>query len=363
MTFFLGIDGYGQESVFFGSYNGDKNTEGILVYRLDTISGKLDKITAVKDVFNPSYLTISPNGKYVYACTDTRVPNSGSITAYEFDAAKKSLTFLNSQKSGGENPVYVNVHHNGKWLVNSNYNESTVSVYPILKNGVIDSLAQLIKYTEASNVTKRQEKSHVHSAVFSPDQNAIFFPDLGADKIWMYPFENTQKQPIQTAKQDFIKTNPGSGPRHFTFSKNQKFAYCIEELSGSISVYRYQNMKLQKIQDITTHSNQVTNGFESADIHISPDGKFLYASNRGTEDNIAIFRIESNGTLKVVGYEPTHGKHPRSFAISKTGKFVIVANVISGTVTVFKRDFKTGKLQKLEQTIAIKNVSCVKTTL
>lgn len=363
MICIVGIHSYGQEFVFFGSYNGDKTTEGILVYQLDTISGKLDKIAAVKDVLNPSYLTISPNGKYIYACNDTRVPNSGSVTAYEFNAAKKSLTFLNSQNSGGENPVYVNVHQNGKWLVNSNYNESTVSVYPILKNGAIDSLAQLIKYTEASAVTKRQEKSHVHSAVFAPEQDVIFFPDLGADKIWMYPFENTNKQPIQTAKTGFIKTNPGSGPRHFTFSPNKKFAYCIEELSGSISVYHYQNAQLKKIQDIATHSNQVTAGFESADIHISPDGKFLYASNRGTEDNIAIFRIESNGTLKAVGYEPTHGKHPRSFVISKTGKFVIVANVISGTVTVFKRDFKTGKLQKLEQIVAIKNVSCVKTTL
>jgi len=358
----LGMTAYGQEFVFFGSYNGDKTTEGIFVYQLDTISGKLHKITAVKDVLNPSYLTISPNGKYVYACTDTRVPNAGSVTAYEFNPNKKSLTLLNSPKSSGENPVYLNVSQNGKWLVNCNYNESTVAVYPILKNGAIDSLSQLIKYTEASGITKRQEKSHVHSAVFSPDQKAIFFPDLGADKIWMYPFENNNNQPIQTSQSAFVKTNPGSGPRHFTFSPNQKLAYCIEELSGSISVYDYQNSKLEKIQDIATHSNKLKEGFESADIHISPDGKFLYASNRGTEDNIAIFKIEPNGTLQIVGYEPTQGKHPRSFAINKTGKFVIIANVISGTVTVFKRDFKSGKLQKIEQTLDIKNVSCVKTT-
>ncbi len=127
--------------VFLGSYNRDKTAESIQVYQLDTLNGKLTKITSAKDIINPSYLTVSPNGKYIYACTDTKTPNAGSVSSFEFNPEDKSLTFLNKQGSGGENPVYVSVHKNGKWLVNANYTEGSVSVHPLLENGIIDSIA------------------------------------------------------------------------------------------------------------------------------------------------------------------------------------------------------------------------------
>ena len=349
-----------KEYVFFGSYNWDQTTEGIYVYQLDTINGKLTKITSVKDVLNPSYLTISPNGNYIYACTESKTPNAGSVSAYKFDSEKIALTFLNNQKSGGENPVYLNVHQKGKWLVNANYTDGSVSVYPILENGTIDSIAQNIKFTEGSIDPKRQEKSHIHSAVFSPKFDCVFLTDLGADKIRVYPFENLQKEPLKTEKSSFIKTDLGSGPRHFTFSPNGQFAYCIEEISGTICTFSYAENELKKIQRIETHSENLKEGFESSDIHISPDGKFLYASNRGKENNIAIYTIAPNGFIKLIGYQSTLGKHPRTFAIDETGKFIIVTNVISQNVVVFRRNLETGLLKKVGKPLKIKNVSCVK---
>lgn len=122
---------------FFSSFNHDKETEGIYVYELDTLKGKLSKVTSVKRILDPSFLTLSPNGKYVFACTESKTKNAGRVSSFEFNPEKKSLTFINSQKSGGENPVYAVVQQNGKWLINGNYTEGSASVYPISENGCI----------------------------------------------------------------------------------------------------------------------------------------------------------------------------------------------------------------------------------
>lgn len=345
--------------VFLGSYNKDKEAESIQVFQLDTLNGKLTKITSAKNVINPSYLTVSPNGKYVYACTETKTPNDGNVSSFEFNTENKTLTFLNKQKSGGENPVYVSVHKSGKWLVNANYTEGSVSVHPLLGNGKIDSLAQNFQYSDGSVHKERQTRSHVHSAVFSPQFDYVFLPDLGADKIRCYGFDENQKQPLTETKNPFTKTDLEAGPRHFTFHSNQKFGYCIEEMAGAISVYQYSNGTLEKIQRINTHPDKIKEGFESSDIHISPDGKFLYATNRGKENNIAIFSIAENGLLKNIGYQSTLGKHPRIFAIDESGKFLIATNVISGNVIVFKRNTETGMLKKVGKEVKMENVSCV----
>ena len=345
--------------VFLGSYNRDLAAEAIKVYQLDTLSGELSKVTSAKNIINPSYLTVSPNGKYIYACTDTKTPNAGSISSFEFNPENKSLTFLNKQSSGGENPVYVTVHKSGKWIANANYTAGSVSVFPILENGKIDSIAQNFQYTDGSTHKERQTKSHVHSAVFSPQFDYLFLPDLGADKIRCYAFDENKKQPLIETKNPFTKTDLEAGPRHFTFHPNQKFGYCIEEMAGAISVYEYKNGTLKKIQKINTHPDIIKEGFESSDIHISPDGKFLYATNRGKENNIAIFSIDKKGLLKNIGYQSTFGNHPRVFAMDESGKFIVATNVNSGNVIVFRRNFKTGLLEKTGKEIKMENVSCV----
>ncbi len=360
ITFLVTFNLFSQSTyVFLGSYNRDKEAESIQVYQLDTLKGKLIKITSVKNVINPSYLTLSPNGKYLYACTETKTPNAGSVSSFEFNPQNKTLTFLNKQTSGGENPVYVSVHKNGKWLVNANYTEGSVSVHPILENGQIDSMVQNFQYTDGSVNKERQTRSHVHSAVFSPQFDYLFLPDLGADKIRSYAFDDTLKEPLKETANPFTKTDLEAGPRHFTFHPNEKFGYCIEEMAGTISVYDYENGMLKKIQRINTHPDQIKEGFESSDIHISPDGKFLYTTNRGKENNIAIFSIAENGLLKNIGYQSTLGKHPRIFSIDESGKFLIATNVISGNVIVFKRNTKTGMLKKTGKEIKMENVSCV----
>jgi len=344
--------------VFFGSYSGDTSTAGIYIYRLDTSNGKLSKISTNKSIFNPSYLTLSPNGKFLYACTESLTKNAGSVSSYAFDAKTGTLSFLNSQKSGGENPVYLTVHGSGKWLMNANYTEGSISVYPLAEDGKINPATQVLQFTEGSGVNpRRQDRAHIHAAVFSLDQAYMFFPDLGADNIRSYTFDSLNLQPLQ--KEYVINSTPGSGPRHFSFHPNGQFAYCIEELAGAISVYTYKNGQLDSIQRVFTHPKGYKGFVMSADIHISPDGKFLYASNRGDQNNISIFSINEDGTLKEVAYQSSLGEHPRIFAIDPSGHFLIVTNLISGDVFVFRRNIRTGLLTRVGKKVKIKNVSFV----
>lgn len=345
--------------VFFGSFNRDKNTEGIYVYQLDTLKGKLSKITSFTGILNPSFLTLSPNGKYIYACTESKTKNGGSVSSFAFNPQKKTLTFINSQKSGGENPVYVSVHNSGKWLMVGNYTEGSTSVYPLSENGKIEPYTQNFQFSEGSTDPDRQDRAHIHSTVFSPDFKYVFLPDLGADKIRAYQFDSSKNEPLQTAEVPFIPSVSGSGPRHLTFHPNGKWAYCIEEMGGAVSVYAYENGTLKNIQRINTHSDKLKDNFESSDVHISPDGRYLYASNRGIENNIAILAIQNDGTLTTVGYQPTGGKHPRVFAIDSTGKFVITTNSVSGTATVLKRNQVTGLLKRVGGKIKMPGVSSV----
>ena len=343
--------------VFFGSYNWDKNKPGIYVYELNQKTGKLSKVTEAKGIYNPSFITLSPNGKFLYACTDTKTP-VGSVSSFSFNPKEKELIFLNSQPSGGENPVYVSVHKSGKWLANANYNDGSLSVFPLSEDGKIQPSVQNIKYTSEGSVNpKRLDHSHVHSAVFSHDFKNIYFPDLGSDKIRSFQFKENEKEPL-VLPETFVKTEAGFGPRHLSFHPNGKVGYAIGELSGELNVYDYNSGKLDLIQKIKTHPDDLTEGFESSDVHVSPDGKFLYATNRGKENNIAIFSVAKNGTLKSIGYQSVLGKHPRTFAIDPSGNFLIVTNVNSSDAVVFRRNLKTGLLEKTDS-VSMENVTCV----
>jgi 6-phosphogluconolactonase len=346
--------------VFVGSFNWSKDSAGIFVYELDTVAGTLHKVTDYTGISNPSYLTVSSSGKYIYACTESKTPNAGSVSSFKFNYKDKSLRFINSQPSNGENPVYLDVSQDGMFLIEANYTESSFSIYPLSPDGSIYFTARHLQFTEGSHVNAtRQDTSHVHAVVFSPDGKFIFLTDLGADKIRVYRFEDSSELlfPISPS---FLTTYPGSGPRHLTFHPNGQFAYCIEELTGSIEVYRYNNGRLSYLQRILTHPDELKEGFESSDIHVSPDGQFLYASNRGKENNIAIFSIAANGTLQSKGYQSTLGIHPRIFALDESGKFLIVSNVTTGNLVVFRRDVKTGLLEKTSEITGLKNPSCVK---
>jgi 6-phosphogluconolactonase len=347
--------------LFIGTYTGT-GSKGIYVYQFDAATGKATWLnnTDSGTVVNPSFLDIAPNQQFVYACTETRTANAGGISAFSFNKKNYKLSFINKQTSGGDNPCYVSVHKNGNWATVGNYSGGSLASFPINKDGSTQVYSQLIQH-EGTGIKKQQEKAHVHATVFSPDGKYLFTPDLGIDKIMTYQFNATASQPLKPAAASFTQTTPGSGPRHFTFHPNSKWAYLIEELSGTVSSYNHKNGKLNFIQRISAHADTATGEFGSADIHISPDGKFLYASNRGKENNIAIFKIDKlTGQLTTIGYQSTIGIRPRNFCIDPSGNYLLAANQQTGNIVIFKRNKTTGLLQPTGEEINIPEPVCLK---
>lgn len=342
--------------LFVGSYNDTKEKEGIYIYKMDMTRGNLEKVCTFSGIMNPSYLVLSPDGQYIYACSETRTAGMGSVSSYRFDRKQRAISLLSKQPGGGDNPVYLTVHKSGRWLVNGNYTGGSIAVFPLNSDGTIGTAVTVIPFKDSS-ITERQTSAHIHSTVFSPEQDYVYAPDLGADKIRRFTFDASQPKPLQP--DSFVRTTPGSGPRHFTFHPDGRFAYCIEELTGSVTAYRYSRGQLESLQRVMTHDSTPRSLYSSADIHISPDGRFLYASNRGVENNIAIYSIDKKGTLTLAGYEPVLGDHPRNFTIDPTGKFLLVANQISGNVVVFKRDARTGLLTKTGIEVKMPGPSCL----
>jgi 6-phosphogluconolactonase len=346
--------------LFVGTYTDNQPDNGIYIYEFDSSTGDLKAVSHGINVTNPSFLTLSPKGNFIYACTDTKMPDAGSVSAFQFDSISGSITFLNKQSSGGENPVYLTTSKNNEFVINTNYTAGSVSVFSTNTDGSLNPLNQLIAFKGSSINTRRQEKAHIHAAVFSPDFKYIYFPDLGSDKIRVFEFNPTQKQPLKGIKRLDIHSVPGSGPRHFTFHLNGKLAYCIEELSGMVAAYSVEKGKLDSIQRIFSYSKQ-QDDYNSADIHISPDGQFLYASNRWDHENtLSIFSInQTTGMLKMIGHQSTFGDNPRNFVIDPSGNFLIVANQVSNNLVVFKRDPKTGILTKTASEITVKTPTCL----
>ncbi|MFY8020504.1 MAG: lactonase family protein [Bacteroidia bacterium] len=346
--------------LFIGSYTDEKPDKGIYIYEFDENTGTLKALANGNQITNPSYLNISPNGKFLYANTETRTPYSGSISAFNIDSLSGQISPINMKFSGGANPVYLDIYSSGRYLVNANYTGGSVSLFEINTDGSLNNYQFLYQFKDSSIIKKRQESSHIHSANFSPDFKYVYLPDLGADKIRVFEFHPDSNVQLFENKQLEVKTKPGSGPRHFTFHPSGKFAYCIEELSGTVCVYSYLHGKLSEIQSVKSYSKtQETYG--SADIHISDDGRFLYASNRWDNENtISVFKVITDGKLQLIQHQKTGGDHPRNFTLDPSGQFLLVANLISNNIVVFRRDIKTGLLSSTKNEIKIPSPSCLK---
>jgi 6-phosphogluconolactonase len=344
--------------LFIGTYT-NTGSKGIYVYKFNAQTGKAEWVSNTENIVNPSYLAIAPNGQYIYAVNETNGDRPGQVCSFGFDRATGKLNFINQQLSGGDDPCYVSVNKTNNWLFTANYSGGSLSAIQINKNGSLNPAAQVIQNRGTSVNKKRQEKAHVHSAVLSPAQDYLFAADLGMDKVLSYKFSPQQAKPLQEVL-PAVSVNPGNGPRHLTFHPNGKLAYVSEELSGTVGVYSYKYGKLSLLQNIATHPADFQGQPGSADIHVSPDGKFLYASNRGEENNLAIFFINpASGKLTLIGYQSTMGKTPRNFAIDPTGQYLLVANQDSNNIVVFKRNKVTGLLKETGDQIELPKPVCL----
>jgi 6-phosphogluconolactonase len=342
--------------LLIGTYTSGKS-EGIYVYKFNSQTGDFTFVSKAA-AGNPSYLAVSPDKRFVYAVNED-ANDKGSVAAYSFDKSNGTLTFLDKQSSGGDHPCYVAVDKTGKWVTTGNYTAGSLSIMPVMVNGTLGTPSTIQHKGEGPD-KKRQEKPHVHCTFFSPDNNFLFVPDLGIDKVMTYAF-NPGSGKLMPAATPFTQTEPGTGPRHITFHPSGKFAYLVEELTGTVSAYSYKDGKLTFLQRISSLPADYTGPKSGADIHVSPGGDFLYSSNRGESNTIAIYAIErKSGKLKVLGHQSTMGKTPRNFNFDPSGNYLLAANQNSDEITIFERNKKTGMLKDTGKRIAVGNPVCVK---
>lgn len=346
--------------LLIGTYT-KKQSEGIYVYTFNTRSGILKQVSIAKGVDNPSYLAIAPNKKHVYSVNEIGVERTGSVSAFELDHSTGQLQFLNKQPAGGDGPCYINTDGDGTHVLVGNYAGGSLSVLPVQPDGKVGAPLQTIQHTGSSVNKDRQDKPHVHCVEFSPDHQFLYVPDLGIDKVGIYKYDPSSPLLLQEANPSYAPLPPGSGPRHITFHPNGKWAYLIHELDGKVTFFRYDSGKLAPVQTVSTLPEAFKGVISGADIHVSPDGKFLYASNRGSLNNIVYYAIDARtGKLQRKGQQSTKGKTPRNFMIDPSGNFLLVANQDTDNIVVFKRNAVTGALKPTGEEISISMPVCLK---
>jgi len=370
-TFLFAQSGFSQTQemsenmlLYVGTYT-EKGSEGIYVYKFNAESGKLSKLHTVKNVVQPSYLTVNTSRTHLYAVNELveyEGKKSGSVSAFAIDQKTGNLTLINRQPSLGEAPCHISVTKNGKFALVANYLGGNVSVYPIETDGRLGVSVDLAQHTGSGPNKERQESAHAHSINLDNKDRFAVAADLGVDKLMIYRFDDKTGKLTTNSAQPFFQTKAGAGPRHFAFHQNGKFAFVINELTSSITAFSFdENMgTLNELQTISTLPESYSGTNTCADIRISPNGKFLYGTNRG-HDSLAVYKIdEQSGKLNFVEHAPTGGKTPRNFTIAPNGRFLLAANQNSDSIIVFKIDAKTGKLKQTENGASVSMPVCLK---
>ncbi len=352
-----------QDLLYIGTYT-DGGAKGIYVYQFDRKTATVKLVERTGDLESPSYLTIHPNGKFLYSVNRGKVIQDkkwGSVSAYSIDTSTGQLEHLNDQPAFGSEACYISTDSRGRLAFVANYSTGNVTVYPIKNNGTLGTISDSRQHTGGSINLSRQKGPHAHCAFVSPDDKHLYVVDLGLDKIKTYEIDYAQEKLIPKPESDGV-TESGTGPRHIAFDQQGKYAYVIEELASSIRVFARdpESGALNPIQDVRTIPDDFTDTNYCADIHIDPSGRYLYGSNRG-HDSLAIFKINGeDGTLEKAGYQSVSGKWPRNFLIDPKGEFIFVVNQNSDNLVIFKLDPSTGNLTQLSNTPSIPKPVCVK---
>jgi 6-phosphogluconolactonase len=346
----------GVYDLLVGTYTGPKS-EGIYVYRFDTKTGAATRVSAAQTV-NPSYLVASRDGRFVYAVDELPGDNGpasqrGGISAFSFDAASGQLSFLNKVSSEGNDPCYLSISSDGRYLTTANYSVAadpggSFAVFPLDADGKVGPAVLSVHHEGGGPVKGRQDNAHVHSTVFSPDGHYLFAQDLGADKLFVYRYTPDGSRGLfGPTERRYVDMKAGSGPRHLVFAPDGKYAYLTSELAATVDVFQYNgDGNLTLVQTLPMTKPGFKGQVGAAAIHVSPDGRFVYASNRGDANEIVIYAVDpANGHLHEVGRQSSLGKAPREFSIDPSGRWLIVGNQNSDTAYVFRRDVQSGLLE------------------
>ncbi len=349
--------------IYIGTYTGPQS-KGIYLSRLDASTGSLTSPELAAETPNPSYVTLHPSGKFLYAANEIGNfggQKAGAVSAFTIDQATGMLTLLNTVSSRGGGPCHVIVDSTGKNVLVANYGGGSVAVLPIAKDGRLGEASAFVQHSGSSVNPARQKGPHAHSVNLTPDNRLLLVADLGLDQVLIYRFD-PDRGTLTPADPPFARVNPGAGPRHLAFSPRGNFVYVINEMQSTLTTFAFDSAKgmLKDLQSISTLPDGFSGQSFTAEVEVHSSGRYLYGSNRG-DDSIAVFSIDpASGKLTFVDRTPTEGKFPRNFAIDPTGNLLLAANQNSNSVVVFRIDPKTGRLTPTGTRIDVASPVCLK---
>ncbi|HEY4334778.1 MAG TPA: lactonase family protein [Puia sp.] len=344
-----------------GSYTEPRADRGIFVYDFDTGTGELRFLSVTGGIASPSYLAVGFRGDRVYAVSE-KDHGEGRISAYKFDSGR--LTLLNDGPSGGRGPCYISADDAGTHVFAANYGSGSLGVTTLNRDGSLDTTAtQSIQHLGGSINAESQTRPHAHSVLPAPDNRFVLSANLGNDRVYVYRFDRDSAVALRAADSPYLGVTPGSGPRHICFDPSGKHMYVVNEMGGGVDVFDYREGTLHHKQAITMLPEGFSGIVEAADIHLSPDGKFLYASNREVRNEIVIYSVGPDGSLRFAGRQSVLGTAPRSFVIDPLGHFLLTANLKTNEIVVFRRDAKTGLLSFTGKKTGVNAPACLKFVL
>lgn len=341
----------------------DARDGGLFACELDVATGRMKLSHKSTGARQPFFLALSPDRKFLYA---THAPeqfggkSDEEVAAYQIVGEKGELKLLNRVSSRGTSTCYVDVDATGKTVVAANYLSGSVAAFPVQSDGSLGRAASFVQHEGSSVNRDRQEGPHAHCSVISPNNRFAYAADLGLDKILCYRL-NAAKAGLAPNAQPFVRTPPGVGPRHLTFHPGGRHVYVINELANSVTLFDHdpETGFLIERQTISTLPPEFKGESYCADVKITPDGRFLYGTNRG-HDSIAAYRIGEGGRLELLEITPSRGKGPQNLAITPGGELLLCANMPGNNVAVFQIDAKEGKLKPVGEPLAIPGASCIK---
>jgi len=354
---------------------GESHGKGIYVSRFRAATGELSEPELAAEAINPSFLTISPNHRFLYAVSEDPLSvgppldHSSYVSAFAINPATGKLHLLNTVPASGTSTCFISMDKTGKYVMMANFGSGSVSVVRVKEDGSLGELTAFIQDVGHSVDPSIQTEPHPHSIVVSPDNRYAIVSDLGLDKVLIFRFD-AETGRLSPPSPPFATVYPGGGPRHFAFDPAGKFGYQLSEMSGIVDVYAWDPSKgtLTGIQRAHTVPHDFFGGNHSAEIEVHPTGRFLYESNRRTlsetlraPDTIGVFSIDPRkGTLTPVEQSLTDGVMTRNFAIDPTGAYLLAANQLSNNVVVFRIDSSTGRLSKTGTEIKVDTPVCLK---
>ncbi len=340
---------------------GDKGA--ITAYRFDSGNGQLKLLHRTTDVDNPFFLAISPDKKFLYSIDAANFGGQQNefVAAYVIEGRDGKLNRLNRQSTLGSASCYLDVDATGNTVVVANYSTGSVAALPVGDDGALGQASSFRQHTGSSVDPNRQQGPNAHCIVVSPDNRFALAADLGIDKVLVYRLDPAAAKLTANDAQPFANLPPGSGPRHLIFNPSGNRVYVINELSNTVTLFDYATElgKLTWRQTISTLPEDFTGTSHTADLKMTPDGKFLYGTNRG-HDSIAIFRISADGRLTLISIEPSLGKGPQNLLITPDGHWLLCANMPGNNVVVFGIDADTGSLTATGDPISIPMPSCIR---